>query len=248
MKTRRPILPWRIPRLNPEPTIRHVYLVCSPDRASLYKECVAGTGLELRVVHSSMDAVHGVVEAPGQAVLLDMASTLHAGVSETARLYDLGVDMPILRCSQGEDGGWIAMCQAPFKRLPLSVALGEIARGDVSWRHPKFVRQFVRVRLQSRVRFRKLGEATWRRGNTLSASIADVFILSLEGEPVGTELELELLDVGDGLIRNVQGVVTRATTWDDGPRLPGMGVALDSATVPPEYRRFLADLYVRQDG
>lgn len=240
-------LPWRILRLNPESAFHHVYLVCSADRASLYEGCTAGTGLELRIVHSSMDAVRGVVEAPGRAVLVDMASTLHAGVSETARLYDLGIDMPILRCSQGEDGVWIAMCQAPFKRLPLSTALGEIAHGDASWRHPKFVRRFVRVRLQVRVRFRRSGEATWRRGNTLSASIADVFILSLEGEPVGTELELELLDVGDGQIRNVQGVVTRALSWDDGPRLPGMGVSLDSTTVPSEYRQYLADLYVRQE-
>jgi len=213
----------------------------------LYEACASGAGLELRVVQSAVDAVHAVVQAPGRALLVDMASTLHAGVSETARLYELGIVMPILRCSQGEDGEWTAMCQAPFKRLPLSTVLREIAEGDPSWRHPKFVRRFVRVSLSSRVRFRKAGEPTWRRGNCLNASIAGIFLLSLQGEPIGTELELELLDAGERVIEDLRGTVVWATGWDDGPRLPGMGIVFDSATVPTDLRRHLADIYMHRD-
>jgi hypothetical protein len=225
-----------------------VHLVCSPERAGLYPAVVEGSGLQLRTVSSVGDAVRACVAGPGRAVMVDMSTTLHAGVSETAPLYEMGINLPILRCTQVESGEWTAMCQAPFKRLPLLMALKEIAQGDPSWQHPKFVRRYVRVPLSTRVRFRLVGSANaWKRANCSNASISGLFLLTQEIEPIGSELELEILDAG-GLVQGVRGFVTWAHAWDDGPHLPGMGVDFDLESVPDAFREFLAETYTRKRG
>jgi len=225
-----------------------VHLVCSPERAGLYPAVVEGSGLELRSVPTVADAVRGCVADPGRAVLVDMTTTLHAGVSETAPLYEMGIDLPILRCTQVESGEWTAMCQAPFKRLPLRVALQEIAQRDASWRHPKFVRRYVRVPVASRVRFRLKGSsAPWRRANCSNASISGLFLLTQEIEPIGSELEIEILDTGSST-EGIRGFVTWSHGWDDGPHLPGMGVDFDLSSVPSAFREFLGEAYTRKRG
>lgn len=213
----------------------------------LYEGLAAVLKIELRVAPSAIDALHATVADPGRAILVDMASTLHAGVSESARLYDLGIDMPVLRCTQSEAGVWTAMCQAPFKRLALPSALREIAQGDASWAHPKFVRRTVRVGLQSRVRFRRRGgEGVWARGNTLNASVGGVFLLTQDVEASATPLEFEMVDVPGK--PTLSGSVVWATSWDEGARLPGMGVRLDPESVSAGYRKHLADLFTRRDA
>jgi len=213
----------------------------------LYAGVADEAQLELRIVHSVADAVRGCVSDPGRAVLIDMATTLHAGVSETAPLYELGIDLPILRCNQSEAGVWTAMCQAPFKRLPLSAALREIAQLDPSWRHPKFLRRFVRVPLLSRLRFRPRDSSEWLRGNCSNASISGLFLMTLDTQPIGSEIEIELVDAG-GPGRLVRGMVTWVHAWEDGPHLPGMGVDFDLASVSTEFRTYLAETYLHRKG
>lgn len=231
--------------LKADPTRNHVYVVCSPDRADLYAPIAADSPLELRIVPSVSEAVRGCVCDPGRSVIIDMVTTLHAGVSETAPLYDLGIDLPILRCNQSESGAWTAMCQAPFKRVPLPLALQEIASLDSSWRHPKFTRRFVRVPLLARVKFRTFGSAEWSRGNCSNASISGVFLLTLETHSIGTELEVEILDSGEAVHR-IQGMVTWFHAWEDGPHLPGMGVDFHLSSVNSAFRQFLAETYLRR--
>ena len=223
----------------------HVHLVCSPERADLYPAAVEGCGLELRTVGTVQDAVRDCVADPGRAVMIDMTTTLHAGVSETAPLYELGIDLPILRCTQSENLVWTAMCQAPFKRLPLLAALKEIAQKDPSWHHPKFLRRYVRVPLVSRVRFRLPGKSEWRRANCSNASISGLYLLTHDIEPIGTEVEVEIMDAGapTGILK---GMITWSHAWEDGPHLPGMGIDFDLGTVPQVYRRFLADAYTHK--
>lgn len=215
-----------------------VHLMCTPGREAPYLELAASPGFEVRLAPSSIDAFKDVVSDPGKALLVDMPSALHAGVSETGRLFDLGIDMPILRCTQAEDGSWTAMCQAPFKRMPLPQALREIAEGGGSWKHPKFVRRYVRVPLQTRARFRRSGETAWMEGNIVNASAGGVFLLSMQVLDVGTQLDLELLDVATGI--SMAGLVAWVHRWEDGPRLPGMGVQLESGSVTPLFRKALA--------
>lgn len=223
---------------------KHIHLICSADRAGLYAGLSKALQLELRVSSVTIDALHAVVYDPGRALLVDMATTLHAGVSETGRLYELGIAMPILRCTQDENGAWTAMCQAPFKRLSLLAAMKEIAAGDPSWKHPNLQRFSVRVPLRSRVRFRTAGAADWTRANVLNASVGGVFVLTQEVQPNGTELEIELLDVGEGVV--LRGKTVWGTPWDNGVQLPGMGIQLDPEAVSHQYRSCLADLYTKR--
>lgn len=244
--------PWRTrppnlarSTLKADSSRNHVYVVCSPDRSDLYGPVAAGSPLELRIVPSVSEAVRGCVCDPGRAVIIDMVTTLHAGVSETAPLYDLGIDLPVLRCNQSESGAWTAMCQAPFKRVQLPLALQEIADRDPSWRHPTFLRRYVRVPLLSRVRFRISESETWHRGNCSNASVSGLFLLSLDTQPIGTELDIELLDAGAESTK-VRGMVTWFHAWEDGPHLPGMGLDFDLASVSTSFREFLAECYLRR--
>lgn len=233
--------------LKTDPLASHIHLVCSADRVRLYEGLATILRLELRIAASAVEALHATVADPGRAILIDMASTLHAGVSESARLFDLGIAIPILRCTQNEAGAWTAMCQAPFKRLPLPVALREIAQGDASWTHPKFVRRYARAPLVSRVRFRVAGsQGEWHRGNTLNASAGGIFLLTQQVESIGSELELDLFDVPE--VGALRGDIVWASSWDDAPRLPGMGIHLDPATVSQAYRKHIADQFTRREG
>ena len=134
---------------------RPFLLLASPERAPLFDEVLGG--VDCIRVSTVLDAVKQVVSDPPAAVLMDLASTLHAGVSETAPLYDLGVDLPILRCTGGAGAPWIGMCQAPFKRMPLREAIAEIDADDPSWKHPVNLRRYVRVNQNARVLHRKIG-------------------------------------------------------------------------------------------
>jgi hypothetical protein len=213
--------------------------MCTEGREAPYMELAATLGFEARLSTNPIQAFKDVVSDPGKALLVDMPSALHAGVSETGRLFDLGIDMPTLRCTQAEDGSWTAMCQAPFKRMSLPEALKEIAEGGGSWKHPKFVRRWVRVPLLTRARFRRSGDSEWMEGNVVNASAGGVFLLSMQVLGIGTRLDLELLDVETGTF--MTGMVAWVHRWEDGPRLPGMGVKLERESVTPRFREALAE-------
>ena len=122
---------------------RSFLLLSSEERSNLFDEVLAGR--TARIVHSVREAVRQCVSDPPLAVLIDLSSTLHSGVAETAPLYNLGIDLPILRCNGGGPAPWVAMCQAPFKRIPLAQAVEEIGHGDPGWKHPVNLRRFDRI-------------------------------------------------------------------------------------------------------
>ena len=200
--------------------------------------------MQVRSASSVQEAVRQCVVDPPLAVLIDLASTLHAGVAETAPLYDLGIDMPILRCTGGGDAPWTAMCQAPFRRMVLSQAAAEIAKGDPSWSHPVHLRKFVRVSRNVRVLFRPAGSEPWRRGNTQSLSVSGFFLMTQEPSPVGSDVELRLLDCGEGEI-SCNAVVAWIHHWEEGTHIPGVGLDLDRSTVPDAFGSFLADAFIQ---
>lgn len=216
---------------------RPFMLLASPERLPLFDEVLEG--VECVRVSTVLDGVRHCVSDPPAAVLMDLASTLHAGVSETAPLYDLGIDLPILRCTGGNGQPWISMCQAPFKRLPLEQAIAEIAAGDPSWKHPVNLRRFVRVNQNARVWFRKSPEGDWIKANCQSMSVSGLFLLTLDPAPVGSDIELRILDTTPLEVK-ICGSVVWIHHWDDGPHIPGCGVNFDRDTVPDSFRDYLA--------
>ncbi len=215
-------------------------LLASLERLPLFDEVLEGVSCHR--VSSVLAAVKQCVSDPPLAVLMDLASTLHAGVSETAPLYDLGIDLPILRCTGGNGAPWVAMCQAPFKRVPLSQALLEIAAGEVSWKHPVNMRRFVRINQNARVWFRKKGTGEWKRANCQSMSVSGLFLLTLDPEPVGSEIELRILDTTEDEVL-IKGSIVWNHKWEEGSHIPGSGVNFDHGTVPESFRDYLANSF-----
>ena len=215
-------------------------LLASAERQPLFDEVLEGYACHR--VASVLEAVKQCISDPPAAVLMDLASTLHSGVSETAPLYDLGIDLPILRCTGGNGAPWVAMCQAPFKRDPLSKALTEICAGDASWKHPVNMRKFVRINQNARIWFRRQGSPEWRRANCQSMSVSGLFLMTLDPEPVGTEIDLRILDTGVNEVA-ASGTVIWNHKWEDGSHTPGSGVNFDRSTVPESFRDFLANSF-----
>ena len=219
---------------------RPFLLLASPERLPLFDEVLEG--VECYRVSTVLDAVKQCVSDPPAAVLMDLASTLHAGVSETAPLYELGIDLPILRCTGGVAAPWVAMCQAPFKRVALDMAIAEIGSGDSSWKHPVNMRRFVRVNQNARVWFRRTDSEVTRRANCQSVSVSGLFLLTLDPEPIGTEIELRILDTtADEVV--IRGSVVWVHKWEDGPHIPGCGLNFDPVTVPDSFRDYLASSF-----
>lgn len=218
-------------------------LLASAERQCLFDELLEG--IACYRVTSVLEAVKQCVSDPPAAVLMDLASTLHAGVSETAPLYDLGIDLPILRCTGGNGAPWVAMCQAPFKREPLSKALSEICSGDGSWKHPVNMRRFVRINQNARVMFRRRGAKEWRRANCQSMSVSGMFLLTLDPEPVGSEIEMRILDAGSDEVA-ISGSIIWNHKWEDGPHIPGSGVDFERPTVPESFRDYLANSFLNR--
>ena len=137
------------------------------------------------------------------------------------------------------------MCQAPFKRLPLQQAISEIQSMDPSWKHPVNLRRYVRVNQNARLLFRKIGSETWKRANSQSMSVSGGFLFTLEPDPVGSELEIRVLDLSvDEIVINAS--VVWVHKWEDGPHMPGCGVNFDRATVPVDFRDHLANSFFRR--
>lgn len=222
---------------------RSFLLLSTEDRRPLFDEVLAGR--PVRCATSVFDAVRECVTDPPLALLMDLSSTLHSGVAETAPLYDLGIDLPILRCTGGGEGSWIAMCQAPFKRLPLAQALEEILGADPSWKHPTNMRRFVRVSCSVRARFSVPGSGSWIRANTQSMSVSGLFLVCQESLPVGTDVSVRIMDCTEEELP-VSASVIWIHRWEDGPHLPGCGLNFDRSTVPDSLGHFLANSFFKR--
>jgi hypothetical protein len=222
---------------------RSFLLLSTADRRPLFDAVLEG--IPVRSVATVLEAVRQCVSDPPLAVLMDLSSTLHSGVAETAPLYDLGIDLPILRCTGGGEAPWIAMCQAPFRRLPLAQAVQEIAAGDLSWKHPVHLRRFVRVSRNARILFAAHGTEEWKRGNTQSMSVSGLFLMTQDAPPVGTDVDVRLLDCAEDEIR-CTGTVVWVHRWEEGTHIPGCGLNFDQSTVPEELGNFLADSFFKR--
>ena len=222
---------------------RSFLLLSTEDRRPLFDEVLAGR--PVRRVASVFDAVRECVTDPPLAVLMDLSSTLHSGVAETAPLYDLGIDLPVLRCTGGGEGPWIAMCQAPFKRVPLAQALEEILQHDPSWKHPTNMRRYVRVSCSVRVQFALAGSQDWIRANTQSMSVSGLFLVCQESLPVGKDVSVRIMDCGEEEI-TLSGTVVWVHRWEEGPHLPGCGLDFDRSTVPDALGHFLANSFFKR--
>ena len=65
----------------------------------------------------------------------------------------------------------------------------------------------------------------------MELSTGGCFLITYEPLPIDSQMELEIWDLTDKVM-TVRGHVVWIRAWDDGPELPGMGVAFDLSSVP----------------
>ena len=77
----------------------------------------------------------------------------------------------------------------------------------------------------------------------MELSTGGCFLITYEPLPINSRMELEIWDLTDDAMK-VEGDVVWIRAWDDGPELPGMGVAFDLSSVPPELAKALGSVIV----
>ena len=177
------------------------------------------------------------ISEPPLAVLIDAPSAARIGAALVNPLFELHMRWPVMRCTTRPDGGVNVMCSSPDRQGMLAEALPAIIAGDPAWL-PPWRRRCIRVDVQCRARVRLAGEDRWRQGNCLNLSRSGTFIVTYEPHAIGDPVALEVWDIAENAA-TAKGRVNRLRKWDEGHRLPGIGVEFDAGTATRELSRLL---------
>ena len=215
-------------------------LLCEESRCDRYFPCIEAVSYEVEVVTNADDVFRLCVERAPYAVIVDMVSGMHLNSERLNILYNLSLAWPVVRCRTRHDGPFVIISTNPINRSNFEDALGQIATGDPAWQPKETIRRDIRVELQLRARWRNSGtEADWKLGTILNLSAGGCFLHLYENQDLGTEMELEILDLVEFPL-HIEGKVVWRRSWDDGVMLPGMGVTFESGEGLSELRANLA--------
>lgn len=214
-------------------------ILCQAARQPAYRALLAERPYEVRFVDSPELLLAHCVAHPPLGLLVDMLTSARMGPELLVATLNLGVTWPVMRVTLIDEQEARVLCFDPPCAGELLESLDEIAAGDPAWKHGTHHRRFVRLMLNSRVRFRSTTSEVWQRANSLNVSTGGVFLLTLEPPPVGERIELEILDL-TAQPERMFGTVVHVNTWADAPDdLPGVGVRLELEGVSEELRQAL---------
>jgi hypothetical protein len=208
-------------------------LLCVGERRAQYESVFKRLPYEVLIVDGLLPLLTACVRASPQAVLVDALSAARMGAALVNPLFEMRMAWPIMRCTLRPDGVVTVICAVPDRHGTLEEALAAIGSHDASWR-PPWKRRSIRVDVRWRMRVRRRGEEIWRRANSLNVSRDGAFVVAYEGYAIGDEVDLELWDISETPAR-IKARVARLLPWEDGPELPGIGVAFDPSTVPCDF-------------
>jgi hypothetical protein len=223
----------------PEPN--RFALLCIAERKATCTRALSRLGHPFELVAHPREVVRLCVEGEVAAVLLDTISSVRVGIHEMAAVYDMGIDIPVLRVSGWDGQEPIAMCNAPFRKGPLEQCLREIASDDPSWSHPIYRRHSLRVPLPTRIEIRD-GRGTLK-GYGVNASVTGIFALCWDPPDVQELVELHFLDLP--FLFQAQARVHRNAPWDGSRQIPGCGLSFVERT-PDIYRHMISDIHFRR--
>jgi hypothetical protein len=227
----------REPDMDPTALRDYFLLLAAGERETLYREAVKGLPYDIVIVDGILPLLTGCIQEPPLAVLIDAPSAARIGAALVNPLFELHMKWPVMRCTTRPDGGVNVMSSSPDRQGTLSEALPAIIAGDPTWL-PPWKRRYVRVDVQCRARMRFTGEDRWRQCNCLNLSRHGAFVVSYEPSTIGDTLELEVWDIAEKPAY-AKAKVVRMRKWDDGPKLPGVGVDFDAGTATHELSRLL---------
>jgi hypothetical protein len=212
-------------------------LLAVGDRQALYQPSVKALPYEILFVDGMIPLLECCIREPPLAVLVDAPSAMHIGAALVNPLFEMHMHWPVMRCTMRPDGGVNVMCTSPDRLGTLAEALPAIIAGDPDWL-PPWRRRYIRVDVQCRARVRRAGEDRWRQGNCLNLSRNGAFIVTYEPPAIGDRFDIEVWDIGENAAV-AEGHVSRLRKWEDGPRLPGVGVEFIAGTTAPELTRLM---------
>jgi hypothetical protein len=212
-------------------------LLAAGERQVQYEEIIKTLPYDIVIVDGMLPLLDRCIQEPPLAVLVDAPSSARIGAALVNPLFELHMRWPVMRCTTRPDGGVTVMCSSPDRQGALAQALPAIIAGDPDWL-PPWRRRYVRVDVQCRARVRLAGEDRWRQGNCLNLSRNGAFIVTYEPQAVGDALDLEVWDIAEEAAR-AKAHVVRLRKWDDGPKLPGIGVDFEPGTTTRELSRLL---------
>ncbi|MBN1912470.1 MAG: PilZ domain-containing protein [Pirellulales bacterium] len=229
---------------TPDQEQNRFVLVCLPERSEAYREALGESPARIEMV-SNLDALlTSCVNHPPMAVLLDMTLVTQIGTRVLAPVFELRMNWPVIRCSLLSDGQLNGLCMEPRAHGPLLPMLEDITAGKEVWRRElrpaRARRRHLRIEAQCRVRWRIVGEKTWRRGTTLDLGAGGAFIVTYDELEKGTQLDLEISDILPDPAQ-MKATVMGGRRWEDSRLLPGMGVEFDEASIPDAFKQKLAE-------
>lgn len=225
---------------------KYFILLCSAKRQATYDEVIANSEYPVELVNTPDECLKACVRQPPYAVIVDMITGMRAGSTNTSLLvlYNLELTWPVLRSTAKRNEPVMIVSTSPQNTAPFTEALSAIATDDPSWLRPQTPRRFIRQTVQCRSRSRVLKESDhWHQGTIMELSTGGCFLITYDPLPIDSEMELEIWDLADEVM-SVQGHVVWIRAWDDGPELPGMGVAFDLESVPPELAKALGQAII----
>ncbi len=223
------------------PALNRFVFLCIAERQAICTAILSQLGHDFELVTHPREVVRLCVEGDVAGVLLDTISSVRVGIHEMAAVYDMGINIPVLRVSGWEAGVPIAMCNAPFRKGPLEQSLREIVSGDPSWNHPTYLRRTLRVPLPTRIEIRDDAEEI--KGYGINASVTGTFVLTWDSPRLGEIVTVRFLDLPFSF--ETKARVCRSTPWDAAKKIPGCGLAF--LEKPPEdFRHMIADIHFRR--
>jgi PilZ domain len=225
-------------------TTRFVVL-CIAEREAICTEVLSKLPFRFRLVVRPRDVMRSCLEGDVAGALIDAVSALRVGIHEMAAIYDMGINLPVLRVSGWEAGAPMAMCNAPFKKLPILEALTQISQDDAGWQHPIYSRKNLRVPMPSRVLIQSNGVA--QKAYCANASIKGAYLICWDAPSQDEVVNVTFLDLPFPM--SCDAVVRRNVPWNSPKSIPGCGLSYLEDQMPDEYRHLIVDIHFqRQTG
>lgn len=209
-------------------------LLCAPSQLPRYRSALERISWDVIVVHTVPQALALAIEEPPRALAIDTAQGSSIDRRAGERMDGLGVAWPILRSHVLPNGRIEVAVANPLRRESMVPSFEALAREARDWRHPHSNREYLRVPVQCRARFRLAKSECWHSENlkTLSARGAQVY--SYEAPQVGSELDVEILDLrGAPFPMRAVGVWSRK--WEDSTQLPSFGIRFEEASMSDRF-------------
>jgi len=225
--------------------IDHFILLCSEKRQKAYSEVVSSAEHPVEIVPSPEEALRACVRNPPLAVIVDMVTGMRAGNANTSllALYNLELNWPVLRGTAKKNEPVMVLSTSPQISAPFCEGLLAIACEDPQWGRRESPRKFIRQEIQCRARVRMKENGEWQRGTIMEMSTGGCFIVSYEPLPVESLIDIEIQDLSETpIIADARIVWIR--NWEDGIKLPGMGLQFVYNDVPPELANALSNSFL----